>query len=285
MQNSSAHWLGNRDAEIVQRVAGIAFPNNKMLSEYKTFLAEAAKRNHRKIGTEQKLFFFDDVSPGSAFLLPHGGRIYNTMLELLKSEYRKRGYDEVITPNIYKSDIWKTSGHWEHYEENMFTFEVEKEKFAMKPMNCPGHCKIFARSEVSYKALPWRMADFGVLHRNEFSGALSGLTRVRRFQQDDAHIFCAFDQASLLYHLCRHCRAKTDHSQIGDEIGLVLDFIKYVYGLFGFSYNLRLSTRPEKHLGNVETWNEAEAKLKNALNAFSQSSGAVWQENPGDGAL
>jgi threonyl-tRNA synthetase len=197
-QNSSAHWLGNRDAEVVQRVAGIAFPNSKLLTEYKTFLAEAAKRNHRKIGTEQKLFFFDDVSPGSTFFLPHGARIYNTMLELLKSEYRRRGYDEVITPNMYKSDLWKTSGHWDHYEEHMFTFEVEKEKFGLKPMNCPGHCKIFAHSDVSYKALPWRMADFGVLHRNEFSGALTGLTRVRRFQQDDAHIFCSFDQVRLI---------------------------------------------------------------------------------------
>jgi len=188
------------------------------------------------------------------------------MLELLKSEYRKRGYDEVITPNIYKSDLWKTSGHWEHYEENMFAFEVEKEKFGLKPMNCPGHCKIFAHSDVSYKALPWRMADFGVLHRNEASGALSGLTRVRKFQQDDAHIFCSFDQ-------------------IGDEIGGVLDFIQYVYDLFGFSYKLRLSTRPEKYLGKLEAWNKAEAKLKDALNTFSQSSGAAWQENPGDGAF
>lgn len=201
-QNSSAHWLGNRDAELVQRIAGIAFPNNKLLQEYKTFLIEAAKRNHRKIGTDQKLFFFDDVSPGSCFFLPHGARIYNAMLELLKSEYRKRGYDEVVSPNIYKSDLWKTSGHWDHYEENMFTFDVEKERFGLKPMNCPGHCKIFGHSDKSYRDLPLRMADFGVLHRNEFSGALSGLTRVRRFQQDDAHIFCTFDQVSS-----RHLRA------------------------------------------------------------------------------
>jgi threonyl-tRNA synthetase len=197
-QNSSAHWLGDRNAEVVQRISGIAFPNNKLLTEYKTFLAEAAIRNHRKIGTDQKLFFFDEVSPGSTFFLPHGTRIYNTMLDLMKSEYRKRGYDEVITPNVYKSDLWKTSGHWDHYKENMFTFEVEKELFSLKPMNCAGHCKIFAHSEVSYKALPWRMADFGVLHRNESSGSLGGLTRVRRFQQDDAHIFCGFDQVGFL---------------------------------------------------------------------------------------
>lgn len=116
------------------------------------------------------------------------------MMELIKGEYQKRDFDEVMSPNMYKADLWKTSGHWGHYEENMFTFEVEKEKFGLKPMNCPGHCKIFAHSDVTYKDLPWRMADFGVLHRNEFSGALSGLTRVRRFQQDDAHIFCTVDQ-------------------------------------------------------------------------------------------
>jgi threonyl-tRNA synthetase len=129
---------------------------------------------------EQKLFFFDEVSPGSAFFLPHGTRIYNALMELIRGEYRKRNFDEVISPNVYKSDLWKTSGHWGHYSENMFTFDVEKE--------------IFAHSDVTYKDLPWRMADFGVIHRNEFSGALSGLTRVRRFQQDDAHIFCTVDQ-------------------------------------------------------------------------------------------
>jgi threonyl-tRNA synthetase len=130
---------------------------------------------------EQKLFLFDEVSPGSAFFLPHGTRIYNALLEFIKSEYFERGYDEVITPNMYKSDLWKTSGHWDHYEDNMFTFEVEKEKYGLKPMNCPGHCKIFSLTDQSWRNLPLRMADFGVLHRNEFSGALSGLTRVRRF--------------------------------------------------------------------------------------------------------
>ena len=188
------------------------------------------------------------------------------MLDLLKSEYRQRDYDEVITPNMYRAELWKVSGHWAHYEADMFTFEVEKEKVGLKPMNCPGHCKIFAHADVSYKNLPWRMADFGVLHRNEYSGALTGLTRVRRFQQDDAHIFCTQDQ-------------------IGPEIEGIFDFIRSVYGLFGFTFKLRLSTRPEKYLGAVETWDVAEAKLKGALDSFTTATGATWEENPGDGAF
>ncbi|GAP93073.1 putative threonyl-tRNA synthetase [Rosellinia necatrix] len=262
----AAYWLGNQQNESLQRIAGISFPDKKQLEEYKVFLAEAAKRNHRKIGTEQKLFFFDEVSPGSCFFLPHGTRIYNAIQELLKQEYRKRGYQEVITPNMYKSDLWKTSGHWDHYSEDMFTFEVEKEKFGLKPMNCPGHCKLFAHSDVSYRDLPWRMADFGVLHRNEFSGALSGLTRVRRFVQDDAHIFCS-------------------PSQIGVEIEGVFDFLNCIYGLFGFTFKLKLSTRPEKFIGDIAIWDEAESMLKVALDKFTASAGASWEEKPGDGAF
>lgn len=197
-KNSSAYWLGKSENESLQRIAGVSFPEKKMLEEHKMHLLEAAQRNHRKIGQDQSLFFFDELSPGSCFFLPNGTRIYNALLELLRSEYRKRDYDEVITPNIYKADLWKMSGHWDHYEEGMFTFEVEKDKYGLKPMNCPGHCKIFAHRDVSYKNLPMRLADFGVVHRNEFSGALSGLTRVRRFQQDDAHIFCTQAQACEL---------------------------------------------------------------------------------------
>ncbi|KAI0965129.1 hypothetical protein F4678DRAFT_467797 [Xylaria arbuscula] len=262
----ASYWLGNQQNESLQRIAGISFPDKKQLEEYKVFLAEAAKRHHRKIGTEQKLFFFDEASPGSCFFLPHGTRIYNALQDFLKHEYRKRGYQEVITPNMYKSDLWKTSGHWDHYSEDMFTFEVEKEKFGLKPMNCPGHCKLFAHSDVSYRDLPWRIADFGVLHRNEFSGALSGLTRVRRFAQDDAHIFCSTNQ-------------------IGDEIEGVFDFLNCVYGLFGFTFKLKLSTRPEKFMGDIAIWDDAEAMLKTALDKFTASVGASWEEKPGDGAF
>jgi threonyl-tRNA synthetase len=183
------------------------------MTEYKQFLEEAAKRDHRRIGKDQELFFFHDLSPGSCFWLPHGTRIYNTLMDFIREEYRKRGYSEVISPNMYNSELWKTSGHWQNYADNMFKLDVEKEVFALKvglhnrslrfvnangasiqPMNCPGHCLIFGSRERSYRELPIRMADFGVLHRNEASGALTGLTRVRRFQQDDAHVFCTVDQ-------------------------------------------------------------------------------------------
>ncbi|KAF3077461.1 Threonine--tRNA ligase, cytoplasmic [Trichoderma lentiforme] len=266
LKNSAAYWLGNSSNESVQRISGVSFPDKKQLEEYKTFLEEAAKRNHRKIGLEQKLFFFDEVSPGSTFFLPHGTRIYNALMELIRGEYKKRAFDEVISPNVYKSDLWKTSGHWGHYAENMFTFEVEKETYGLKPMNCPGHCRIFAHSDVTYKDLPWRMADFGVLHRNEFSGALTGLTRVRRFQQDDAHIFCTVDQ-------------------IRDEIVGAFDFLYAVYGLFGFSFKLKLSTRPEKYIGDIAVWDMAESKLKEALDNFTEKIDSKWEENPGDGAF
>ncbi|ODA76550.1 hypothetical protein RJ55_07820 [Drechmeria coniospora] len=266
LRNSAAYWLGDSKNESVQRIAGISFPDKKQLEEYKVFLAEAAKRNHRKIGLDQKLFFWDEMSPGSTFWLPHGTRIYNSLMELIKAEYHKRGFVEVMSPNMYKADLWKVSGHWNHYEENMFTFEVEKEKFGLKPMNCPGHCKIFAHSDVTYKDLPWRMADFGVLHRNEFSGALTGLTRVRRFQQDDAHIFCTI-------------------GQIRQEIEACFDFLYAIYGLFGFQFKLKLSTRPEKYIGDIALWDMAESKLTDALDAFTKKIDAKWELNAGDGAF
>ena len=262
MKNSASYFLGDAKNDSLQRIYGVSFPDKKQMTEYKTFLAEAAKRDHRRIGREQELFFFHELSPGSCFWLPHGARIYNTLVEFIKTQYRQRGYDEVITPNMYNSKLWLTSGHWQNYSENMFTFDVEKEKFALKPMNCPGHCLLFKVRERSYRELPLRLADFGVLHRNEFSGALTGLTRVRRFQQDDAHIFCM-------------------PHQVKDEIKGVFDFLQHVYGVFGFTFKLALSTRPEKFLGEIETWNKAEAQLEEALNEF----GAGWELNPADGAF
>lgn len=230
-------------------------------------LEEAAKRDHRKIGKEQELFFFHELSPGSCFFLPHGTRIYNVLLEFLREEYWARGYEEVITPNMYNSKLWETSGHWQNYQENMFTFEVEKDKFGLKPMNCPGHCLLFAHRERSYRELPWRVADFGVLHRNEFSGALTGLTRVRRFQQDDTHIFCT-------------------EEQVKSEIHGLFDFLKTVYGLLGFTFKLKLSTRPEeKYVGDIATWDKAEAQLQEALEEFAAQGGSQWELNPGDGAF
>lgn len=261
-KNSSSYWEGDSNRESLQRIYGISFPDSKQLKEWQHFQEEAAKRNHRKIGTEQELFFFHELSPGSCFFYPKGAVIYNKLIEMIRKEYRKRGFQEVITPNVYNYKLWVTSGHWQHYAENMFQFEAEKEKFALKPMNCPGHCLMFGSRNRSWRELPLRFADFGVLHRNELSGTLTGLTRVRRFQQDDAHIFCM-------------------QSQIKSEIGSCLEFLQHVYGIFGFTFELRLSTRPEKYLGEIETWNRAEKQLEEALNEF----GEKWTVNPGDGAF
>ncbi|XP_060894489.1 threonine--tRNA ligase 1, cytoplasmic [Labrus mixtus] len=261
-KNSSTYWEGKADMETLQRIYGISFPDPKMLKEWEKFQEEAKNRDHRKLGREQDLFFFHDLSPGSCFFLPKGAFLYNTLVEFIRSEYRKRGFQEVVTPNIFNSKLWQTSGHWQHYSENMFSFEVEKETFALKPMNCPGHCLMFDHRPRSWRELPLRMADFGVLHRNELSGALTGLTRVRRFQQDDAHIFCTMDQ-------------------IEEEIKGCLDFLRTVYDVFGFTFKLNLSTRPEKFLGDPEIWDQAEKQLENSLNEF----GEKWVLNPGDGAF
>ncbi|KAJ3233223.1 threonyl-tRNA synthetase [Chytriomyces hyalinus] len=262
-KNSSSYFLGDAKNDSLQRIYGISFPDVKMMKEYKQFMEDAAKRDHRKIGIEQELFFFHELSPGSAFWQPNGAIVYNNLIQLQKEEYRKRGFKEVITPNMYNSKLWETSGHWQHYHEDMFSFEIEKEKFALKPMNCPGHCLMFGHRDRSYRDLPLRYADFGVLHRNEASGALSGLTRVRRFQQDDAHIFCTIEQLTT-------------------EIASCFDFLKCVYeNVFGFTWSMKLSTRPEKYLGDLETWDKAESILEEALN----KSGYKWEVNPGDGAF
>lgn len=262
-KNSSAYWLGDATKPSLQRVYGVSFPDKKLLKEYEEFVRLAALRDHRKIGPEQELYFFNpDVSPGCCFFLPHGTRIYNKLMDFIRVEYRRRGFQEVITPNVFNVSLWKTSGHYENYKENMFLFNCEDQEFGMKPMNCPGHCMMFKHSLHSYRDLPLRMADFGVLHRNEFSGALSGLTRVRRFQQDDAHIFCR-------------------ENQIEQEVTAALDFLNFVYGKFGFEFELNLSTRPEKFLGELSQWDEAEKALANCLDKF----GKEWKLNPGDGAF
>ncbi|KAJ1648419.1 threonyl-tRNA synthetase [Coemansia asiatica] len=262
LKNSASYFLGDANNDSLQRIYGISFPDKKQMTEYKKFLEEAAKRDHRKIGQQQELFFFHDLSPGSAFFLPHGARIYNTLTNFIRDMYRQRGFEEVVTPNMFNVKLWEQSGHWANYQEDMFSLDVEKEKFALKPMNCPGHCLMFGMRDRSYRELPIRFADFGVLHRNEASGALSGLTRVRRFQQDDAHIFCT-------------------QVQVKSEITGVLLFLRDVYDIFGFTFELKLSTRPEKFLGEVAVWDRAEKQLEEALNDF----GEKWTINPGDGAF
>ncbi|RKU42008.1 threonyl-tRNA synthetase [Coniochaeta pulveracea] len=267
MKNSASYWLGNQENESLQRVYGVSFPDKKKMAEHKKFLEEAAKRDHRRLGKEQELFMFHDLSPGSAFFLPHGTRIYNTLLEYIREQYHKRDYQEVMTPNIFNSELWKISGHWDYYKDDMFVMDVDKQQFALKPMNCPAHFLMFAHAPRVYNQLPWRVADCGVLHRNEASGALSGLTRVRRFQQDDAHIFCRLDQVT-------------------SEIADLFDFLSEMYGLLGFTFKLALSTRPDKFMGKIEVWDKAEAMLKEALDAFASGPGGVgWTLNEGDGAF
>ncbi|WVZ59396.1 hypothetical protein U9M48_009542 [Paspalum notatum var. saurae] len=279
LKASSSYWRGKADRESLQRVYGISFPDSKRLKEYKHLLEEAKKRDHRLLGKAQELFFFHPLSPGSCFFLPHGARIYNKLMDFMRQQYRDRGYQEVLSPNIYNMQLWETSGHAANYKDNMFVFEIEKQEFGLKPMNCPGHCLMFDNRVRSYRELPLRMADFGVLHRNELSGALTGLTRVRRFQQDDAHIFCRESQHSATFRFASLLALAS--WMIKDEVKGVLEFINYVYEIFGFKYELELSTRPEKYLGDIETWDRAEEQLKEALNEF----GKPWQINEGDGAF
>ena len=262
MKNSSAYWLGKADHDSLQRVYGITFPSEKEMKEHIHLLEEAAKRDHRTLGKQQGLYSWHELSPGSAFMQPRGTHIYNELTQLIKKQYRIRGYSEVISPNIFNLKLWKTSGHYVNYKENMFIIKDEVTSQGMKPMNCPAHALMFANEQRTYKDLPIRFADFGVLHRNELSGALNGLTRVRRFCQDDAHIFCRKDQ-------------------IMAEIANTLDFLDHVYGLFGFNFELELSTRPEKRLGSEELWDEAEKALEDALNVF----GKPWKINANDGAF
>lgn len=262
MKNSSTNWLGKTDNDSLQRIYAISFPTPKEITEFIHFKEEAEKRDHRNIGRQQGLFDMHELSPGCGFMYPRGTKVYNKLVEMIREQYRVRGFQEVISPNVFNLKLWKTSGHYKNYKENLFLFNVEKQGFGMKPMNCPAHCLMFDNSLRSYRELPIRFADFGVLHRNEISGALSGLTRVRRFCQDDAHIFCSTEQLMT-------------------EVLQSLDFLNYIYGIFGFKFELELSTRPEERLGSDQLWDEAEAALEQALNKF----GMPWKINAGDGAF
>lgn len=262
-KNSAAYWLGDQNMDSLQRLYGVAFPSEKHVKEWKKFQEEAAKRDHRNVGKQQELYMFHFIfSPGSCFWFPMGTRIYNRLMELIRQEYRLRGFTEVTTPNMYNSSLFKVSGHYQNYKDDMYSLDIEKQEWMLKPMNCPGHFLMFDARVRSYKELPMRFADFGVLHRNEASGALTGLTRVRRFQQDDAHIFVRPEQ-------------------IKQEVLAGLDFLNFVYGLFGFDASFALSTRPKKALGTKESWDNAESQLKAALD----ESGKEWSLNPGDGAF
>jgi len=265
VKNSGANWLGQTENDLLQRVYGISFPDKDRLKKWLAFQEQAREKDHRRVGTQQELFFFHTLSPGSGFFLTHGARIYQKLVDFIRRQYWLRGYTEVISPNIFNLDLWYTSGHAEHYKKNMFVFDIEGQEFGVKPMNCPGHCLIFGHRVRSHRELPIRMAEFGVLHRNELSGALAGLTRVRRFVQDDAHIFCT-------------------EEQVKGEVLDCLDFMKFVYGALGMTYRLELSTKPEKALGDAALWEVAEEQLSQALNEFTGGPEG-WRLNPGDGAF
>jgi len=244
---AGAYWRGDLKNKQLQRLYGIAFPSKQQMDDYFKLQEEAEKRDHRKIGKDLELFMFHDWSPGSAFFLPKGTIIYNELMNLVKEEYQKRGYQEVITPQLFNKALWELSGHWQHYMDSMFVLKMDDEDCSLKPMNCPSHVLIFKNRTRSYRELPLRIADFCSLHRNELKGVLGGLTRVRKFEQDDAHIFCTPEQ-------------------VPKELDDLFQFVKYVYsGIFNFEFKVYLSTRPEKFMGEINTWNDAEKMLEEAL--------------------
>src|SRR3989344_557594 len=263
LKTSSAYWRGDQKRESLQRIYGISFPTVKQLKDHLHMLEEAEKRDHRKIGTALDLFSFQDVSPGSPFFHPKGTFIFNTLTNFLRIEYVKRGYQEVITPQLFHKELWEISGHWAHYKQNMFLTTMDGQEASIKPMNCPTHVLIYKTTVRSYRELPLRFADFGALHRNEVRGTLGGLFRVRKLHQDDAHIFCA-------------------EEHIEPEIHKLIDFIRFLYqSTFGFQFTVELSTKPAGALGSEELWTKAENSLKSALDHAALK----FNINPGDGAF
>ncbi len=259
---AGAYWRGDAKRTMLTRIYGTAFHTKAQLQEHLERLEQAALRDHRKLGRELNLFHFSDVSPGAAFWLPAGTGMYNQLVALSREMGSERGYTEVKTPLIYDAELWKTSGHWGKYRENMFTVQVEEREMGVKPMNCPGHAHLFKSSRHSYRDLPVRYSEPGLLHRNEASGVLHGLLRVRHFAQDDAHIFCA-------------------EEEIQEEVAGCLEFAFATYKLFDFDVRLELSTRPEQRVGDDELWDRAEQALTNALDSQKLD----YELNPGDGAF
>ncbi len=263
LEASAVYWKGDESNERLQRIYGTAFSSEKELAAYERQLAEAQARDHRRLGPELDLFSFHAEAPASPFFHPKGTLLYNGLVDFVRELQGRRGYGEVVTPQILEVDLWHTSGHYQNYRDNMYFTEIDERQFAVKPMNCPTHCLIFATQLRSYRDLPIRYADFGRLHRYERSGVVSGLTRVRTFAQDDAHIFCA-------------------EEQIEDEVVAATDMILEIYRTFDFDDVLiELSTRPEKRLGADETWDHAEAALEKALARLDVD----YEINPGDGAF
>ncbi|GAA0684360.1 threonine--tRNA ligase [Clostridium cadaveris] len=259
---AGAYWRGNSDNKMLQRIYGTAFPKKKDLDEYIEKLEEAKKRDHRKIGKELKLFTVMEEGPGFPFFLPKGMILKNKIIEYWRELHKKYNYVEIETPIILNQSLWETSGHWDHYRDNMYTLKIDDENYAIKPMNCPGGMLVYKSETHSYKELPMRVAEMGRVHRHELSGALHGLMRVRAFTQDDAHIFMLPEQ-------------------IKDEIKDVIKLVNEIYTTFGFKYDVELSTKPENSMGSEEDWRMAEESLQAALDEL----GMKYKINPGDGAF
>jgi len=259
---AGAYWKGDSDNQMLQRIYGVAFSSQTELNEYLHFLDEAAKRNHRKLGKELELFMFSDEAPGMPFYKPNGQVLRNELEFFIRDLHKHYDYQEVRTPQLMNQRLWEQSGHWDHYKENMYFSDVDHTSYALKPMNCPGHMLMYNDQLHSYRDLPLRMAEFGQVHRHEYSGALNGLLRVRSFCQDDAHIFATLQQ-------------------IEGEIKTAVELIDHVYRVMGFEYQLELSTRPEKAMGSDELWDQAEGALKNVLDALNFN----YRINAGDGAF
>ena len=260
---AGAYWRGNEKNEMLQRIYGTAWATKEALKEHLHRFEEAKKRDHRKLGRELDLFSFHPIAPASPFFHPKGAIVYNALIGYIRQLYIRYGYEEVITPQIFDVELWHRSGHYDHYRDSMYFTEVEDREFAVKPMNCPGHTFIYSSKKRSYRELPLRIADFGRLHRYERSGVTAGLTRVRSFSQDDAHIFCAPEQ-------------------IESEISSLIKMLREVYHAFDFGdTQVKLSTRPKDFIGSPEVWEKAEAALAQAL----AREHIEYEINPGDGAF
>ncbi len=261
-QQSGAYWKDDKDNKMLTRINGVAFRSTEELDAYMKQLEEAKKRDHRRLGKELGLYAFRDEAPGFPFYLPKGMVLRNTLIDYWRKVHKKWDYVEISTPQIMRRTLWETSGHWDHYKDNMYTTVIDGEDFAIKPMNCPGSILVYDLEPHSYKELPLRYAELGIVHRHELSGALHGMFRVRCFTQDDAHILLAKDQ-------------------IKDEVIRIAQLFDEVYSVFGLPYTIELSTMPEDHIGSVEDWDIATAALADAITSI----GKEYILNPGDGAF
>jgi threonyl-tRNA synthetase len=259
---AGAYWRGDEHNKMLQRIYGTAFPSQEELKAYLDKMEEAKKRDHRKIGKEMDLFAIYEEGPGFPFFLPNGMIIRNELEDFWRKEHAKRGYTEIRTPLILNEDMWHTSGHWDHYQDNMYFTKIDDADYAIKPMNCPGAMLVYKRKMYSYRDLPLRLAELGQVHRHELSGVLHGLMRVRTFTQDDGHIFMLPEQ-------------------ITDELIGVLEFVNYVYAVFGFTYHVEISTKPAESMGTEEEWDRAIQALKDAVHALD----IPYVINEGDGAF